>query len=1037
MKKIYLLLALLLVAAGFASAQESPVFSTGDSEVWYHLVFANSRPAIKDAGEGTNVTTTTLRKDAEDQQWKFTGTPDDFVLCCRTGRYLSFDGYFKTTGDATLAAHLKLVAGENPKFPGSWEIEYPQKSDNYNRMNMWGAVGVGLRVGAYTPGEDNNALLFYKDSEIFEPLDYQAVKEFKVKGDEGYVPTEPLTLWYTAPATSANVADKWMEYGLPIGNGRFGAVTYGGVNCDVVQYNDKTLWTGSPVLRGCYQSFGELYIHDTTGLFGDTDDKAVTGYVRSLDLTKGISTARYTSPDGKIEFTREYIASYPDDVVAVRLSASVPGSLSVRLDLTPMVMRRFTPVVYAADGTAAFDGSLDYVRYASKVKAVPTGGTMTAGEDGIDIKGADEIVIYLAGGTNFNPWQMSYLDDEATVVPEIDRRVEAAAAKGWEQVLADHVADHSALFGRVDFSLDAAMNSKPTDQLVTYYNRRRPSVPDPDDPACLMLEQLYFAMGRYLMIGSSRGVDSPSNLQGIWNNSDSPAWQCDIHSNINVQMNYWPAEITNLSELHAPFLNYVYLMAEKHDEWKEYARRSGHNTGWTCFTQNNIFGHSDYAENYVIANAWYTTHLWQHYIYTLDREFLRTRAMPVMASACSFWLERLKEAPDGTLVAPAEWSPEHGPSAEDGTAHAQQILRELFENTLAALEVLGDEADVDKDFAATLRDKYSRLDLGLATEEYTGVWGTEHNGIKTGDLLLREWKTSTYKVGEKNHRHQSHLMSLYPFSHIDPESEYFRPAINSLQMRSDKSTGWSLAWRSCLWARALDSEHAHDILHNALTHATSYGQSQSSGGIYYNLFDSHAPFQIDGNFGMTTAIAEMTLQAINGTIRLLPALPKVWLNGHMTGLRAPGAFGVDQWWRNGRLTRAVITSDRGGLCTLIYDNIAEATVTDAQGKAIDFTADGKNRISFDTQKDGVYTVLTVEGAGLAEVSAEGLSLSVSGRRVEVSGTSPVAVSVYDLSGRMIQTSDRHSFALTCEDGTAVLVRATSAGETVCTKAFIK
>ena len=465
-------------------------------------------------------------------------------------------------------------------------------------------------------------------------------------------------------------------------------------------------------------------------------------------------------------------------------------------------------------------------------------------------------------------------------------------------------------------------------------------------------------------------MDSPANLQGIWNHSNSPEWQSDIHSNINVQMNYWPAEITNLSELHMPYLNYIHSMAIEHEEWKEYARRSGMSKGWTCFTQNNIFGHSDYAENYVIANAWYTSHMWQHYRYTLDRDFLREKAMPVMVSCCEFWMERLIEASDGTLVAPAEWSPEHGPGAEDGTAHAQQIVCDLSESTLKAIEVLGSDAGVSDDFKSQLSDRYSRLDKGLAIETYTGAWGDKINGITTGTPILREWKTSGYEAGQNGHRHQSHLMCLYPFAQVTPESPYFEAAVNSLRLRGDVSTGWSLGWRINLWARAADGNHAHSVLHNALRHATAYTSSQVNGGIYYNLLDSHSPFQIDGNFGYTTGVTEMLLQSYHDCIRLLPALPDEWKAGEINGIRAENNFTVSQKWYDGSLVSAVVVSGSGLPCTLVYKGIAEATVTTADGEKVAVEADGNDIIVFPTVAGTAYNVVTVFGAGVDTTVAE-------------------------------------------------------------------
>lgn len=930
-----------------AGAQTLPQFSDGNSEHWYYIKFSAGQAVPEDQGSRNTVRTKAVRTNRPAQLWKFTGTADDFTMQSKEGNYATCGDYLMTNSDASQAAHFKFVKCEVADYPDTWEIEWLGKSDEWNRWNQWGGSGLDKRIGFFTPGDGANSLTVIAEEDAHIAPVFEKINEFPTEAITGYTPDTRHTLWYTKPAGAYGVGDPWMEYGLPIGNGEFGAMTFGGIAQDRVQFNDKSLWTGTSTLRGCYQNFGDLYIEDISGTFGE--GKPAKDYVRFLDMENAKSNAAYTSPDGKIKYTREYIASYPDKVVAVRLSASEAGKISVRLRLFNGVVKGWLAPEYK-DGEISFQSRLDLVDFKAKVKAVATGGTVKSNTDNIEITGADEVLVILAGATNFDPHSPTYVSDATAMRDMVDRRVADAAAKGWQALLDDHTADFRTLSDRCNLTIGNAAHGLPIDEIVTNYNKRRP---DRTDPVNIMLEELYWSMGRYLLISSSRGMDLPANLQGIWNHTDAPAWQCDIHSNINVQMNYWPAEVTNLSELHLPYLNYIKNMALDHPQWQEYARRSGQSKGWTCFTQNNIFGHSDYAENYVIANAWYATHLWQHYLYTLDRDFLKTQAFPVMKSCADFWMERLVKK-DGKWLAPKEWSPEHGPAEEDGTAHAQQILYEFFREVSQALEILGDDAAADASFKTELAEKFRDLDPGLATETYTGKWGTTVNGVSEGATLLREWKYSTYDVGEDGHRHQSHLMAMYPFGQITPESEWFEPAVNSLALRGDLSTGWSLAWRIALWARALDAEHAHTIIVKALRHATSYGQSNGAGGIYYNLLDSHAPFQIDGNFGYTAGVAEMLMQSYGGTIRLLPAVPEEWKDGEIKGLKAEGNFEVSQTWKNRQLSTADISAVAGGTCRILYPGITSATLTDGNGNDVTCTKTGENLIEFTASKGMTY-----------------------------------------------------------------------------------
>ncbi len=744
--------------------------------------------------------------------------------------------------------------------------------------------------------------------------------DYKVYGTQNFAPTNQLTLWYDMPATLANVPNKWMEYSLPLGNGQFGVTLLGGVHKDEIFFNEKTLWSGRSTDNGeygKYECFGTIVAEIIGNEFGTTNDKSIKEYCRWLDLTSATAGVDFKSTDLATTYTRRYIVSNPDNVMVARYVATGKGKLNMRFTLHACRPGIIADTYYAGN-QATFDGKLQTVSYNARMQVNNIGGNITSDADGIVITEADEIVVVLAGATDFDAYSPTYISDTEKLTDKVKNRIENASAKGWNTLYNAHIADYRPIFERMTFTLEGAENTLPTDRMILKYNTERTSG---KENYALMLEQLYFAYGRYLAIASSRGVDIPSNLQGIWSNNSHPAWNGDIHSNINVQMNYWHVESTNLSELHMPFLNYIINMAVNHDEWKRYARESGQSVGWTCYTENNIFGGvGDFAHNYVIANAWYCTHLWQHYRYTLDKEFL-AKAFPAMWSACRFWLERLKLDKDGTYVCPNEFSPEHGPS-EDGVAHAQQLVWELFDNTLAAAKILGSQSGVSKSQLALLSSRFNKLDKGLGIETYTGEWGEEVNGVKKGNKLLREWKSSTFASGSNGHRHISHMMCMYPFAQVTPESPYFEPAVNSMRLRGDISTGWSMGWKINVWARALRGDRAHDILEQALNHSDKVDVNyQNQGGVYYNLYDCHPPFQIDGNFGATAGIVEMLMQSHSGTIAILPALPEEWQSGKVLGMKAIGDFTVDIEWESGKATCIKIVNNQGEPGKISYPGI--------------------------------------------------------------------------------------------------------------------
>lgn len=1019
------------------SAYLEPVFSTDGNETYFMIQFAKNGNDMASLGTG-NQARVAAPSTASTHLWKFVGNASNFQIVCKDGNYINVKSNQTAangqTGDLLVmsatpdASGFSIVPTTNSTYAGAYEIK-TNGSFSHKYFNQWGGADAGNSIGLWDAGDPNNPLFLVDASQV------TIVDPYPVEGIASLTPEHQLTLWYKQPASSMNVSDQWMEYSLPIGNGQFGACLFGGIAKDEIQFNEKTLWSGKNTDNGTeygdYENFGSVFVEDLSGAFGA--DKAVKDYYRYLDLENATAGVKFKSTDKTVNYSREYIASNPNGVVAMRYKADQPGKMSLRVTLA--AGKPGIRATAAYDGAyATFSGALETVSYNARVKVVPTGGTMSTTSKGIVVENADEVLIILGGATDFDAYAASYVSNTAGLDSKVKGTVDAAAGKSWSELYTRHVTDYKSYFDRCSFQLEGAENIYPTDVLIDTYRNRSTG----RENYALFIEQLYFAYGRYLEISSSRGVDLPSNLQGIWNNSSEPAWNADIHSNINVQMNYWPAETTNLSEMHVPFLNYIINMATNHNEWKTYAQAAGQSEGWTCYTENNIFGGvGSFMHNYVIANAWYCTHLWQHYRYTLDRDFLK-KAFPAMWSASRFWVLRLKKASDGTYECPNEYSPEHGPGSENGVAHAQQLVWELFDNTLQAAAILGSDAGVSSSDLATLQDRFDNLDKGLATETYNGGWGT--TAIANGSKLLREWKYSAYSAGQNGHRHMSHLMCLYPYGQVTPESEYFTPAINSMKLRGDASTGWSMGWKINLWARALDGDHAHDILELALTH---YKSSSTGGGVYYNLFDSHSPFQIDGNFGACAGIGEMIMQSVSGKVRILPALPNVWRTGKMTGMKAVGDFTVDVAWADGIGTYAEITSNQGQPLTINYPYINGKKIYLNGKLTSNFTVVSANEISMSTSAgDKVFISLDGVSAptptGIASVftSDGALNVSLNGRALSVTGKDVKSIRVYDAAGRTIQKTRRSTLNLNGIAAGTVLVEVTAADGTVTTQKHI-
>ena len=817
------------------------------------------------------------------------------------------------------------------------------KSEGTN--NWWNKRGNYLaywNTGSVTGDQGSQ---FYLEEVEYTNFPDEYIHEIpNITGVNAFTPKNPNTLWYKTSAEASGVSYPWMEYALPLGNGELGCMVFGGVAHEELQFNEKTLWSGPANTVGAgggnrtFMNFGSLIIANNDA---SIYTEGVTDYVRYLDIEEGIAGVEFKNANGTKQ-TRKYFSSAPDQVIVGQYKSEGEDKLNLTFTLEPGSSINASQVTYEGN-TASFSGKMT-VEYAARLHVVvDDNATVTTTKYGIKVANASEVTFYLKGGTNFDGdmKSSSYFTSEtaADVNTRIQEDIVKAETKGFSAIETDHVANFKEITGRMTLNLGLTTPTVDTKTLIdNYYPNNGDANSTANDH--LFLEQLYFHYGRYLAISSNRkDIAAPNNLQGIWNDrgTDSP-WNSDIHTNINIQMNYWPTEITNLSDLHKPFVNFIIRGAQS-EGWKEVGTRYNDGHGWSVLTETSLYNSmSTWGDNYLVANVWYTSHLWMHYRYTQDKEFLK-EAFPAMWECAKFWFHRLIEdrgfdntqdeqesvrnyhtpykfEPDGTFVAPNEFSAEqHDNQTEDGTAHAQQMIYYLFTNLKEAIDILGGKEAVgltDEDIAK-LDDYLAKTDQGLHTETYTGAWGATYNGVNTGDELLREWKYTPFDISnDKGHRHMSHLMALFPLDQITPASAFFEPAVNSLKLRGDAATGWSMGWKVNLWARAQDGDHAHIIIKNALKHSTDYGTNAGAGGIYYNLFDSHAPFQIDGNFGVCSGIAEMLMQSAHGYINVLPALPTVWeKTGTITGMKAMGNFTVDFNWKNGKAQQVTIVSNAG------------------------------------------------------------------------------------------------------------------------------
>ena len=827
-----------------------------------------------------------------------------------------------------------------------------------------------------------------------------------------------LKLWYDEPVSKGSTIldaggfgttaedNKWQQLTLPIGNSFMGANIYGEIASERLTFNQKTLWNGGPsesrknynggnkstasngkkmseayedVVNaflsgndstastlcnqlvgessgyGAYQSWGDIYLTFS----GLTDSTAASSYERNLDLTTAIANVDFTA--GGTAYHREYFISYPDNVLAMKLTADGDDSMSLNVSFpvdnaegvtSRNLGKNVNYQVDAQEKSIVTSGSLqdNQMKLNSKLQVV-TSGQVTAGLDNmsLNITDAQEVIIFVSADTDYKNDYPSYRtgETEEQLAKSVASVVDAAAEKGYDAVKASHLADYQELFSRVDLDLGQDVTGMTTDALLAAYKNNTAT-----DAEKRLLEVLLYQYGRYLTIASSREGDLPSNLQGVWQNRVGDAnrvpWGSDYHMNVNLQMNYWPTYSSNLAECATPLIDYVDSLREPGRVTAEtyfgISSAEGEANGFTAHTQNTPFGWTcpgwDFSWGWSPAAVpWILQNCWEYYEYTKDEKYMEEKIYPMMKEEAILYDQILVDSgveitlEDGTkssrLVSAPTYSPEHGPRTL-GNAYEQELIWQLYEDCITAAETLG----VDEDLVKTWKENQSRL-----------------APIEVGDSgQIKEWynETTLGSIGDRGHRHMSHLLGLFPGDLISVDNDtYMDAAIVSLTDRGMESTGWGMGQRINSWARTGKGDKAYQLI-----------QTLFKKGIYPNMWDTHSPFQIDGNFGYTSGVNEMLMQSNMGYINILPAIPDEWSDGSVDGIVARGNFEIGIEWKDGEAVSIEILSQNGGECQVQYKGITTAVVTDSSGKQIAATpVEGeKNRVSFLTEKGETYTV---------------------------------------------------------------------------------